>query len=95
MRTRSPASTGTPAFYVRQPTDTCKGQMYRDFGAGDWFFEVDETSGAQLWSRLGAIHGDPAVASGDPQHLDPPAAQGRHAPRRGVARGARTPISGG
>jgi hypothetical protein len=53
---------GTPAFYVRQPTDTCKGQMYRDFGAGDWFFEVDETSGAQLWSRLGAIHGDPAVA---------------------------------
>ena len=24
---------GTPAFYVRQPTDTCKGQMYRDFGS--------------------------------------------------------------
>lgn len=43
---------GTPAFYVRQPTDTCKGQMYRDFGAGDWFFEVDETSGAQLWKTL-------------------------------------------
>jgi hypothetical protein len=53
---------GTPAFYVRQPTDTCKGQMYRDFGAKDWFFEVDETSGAQLWSRLDAIHRDPAGA---------------------------------
>jgi hypothetical protein len=53
---------GTPAFYVRQPTDTCKGQMYRDFGAKDWFFEVDETSGAELWSRLGAIHRDPARA---------------------------------
>ncbi len=53
---------GTPAFYVRQPTDTCKGQMYRDFGAGEWFFEVEETSGAQLWSRLGAIHRDPAAA---------------------------------
>lgn len=53
---------GTPAFYVRQPTDTCKGQMYRDFGAHDWFFEVDETSGDQLWSRLGAIHRDTGKA---------------------------------
>lgn len=53
---------GTPAFYVRQPTDTCKGQMYRDIGASDWFFEVDETSGAQLWRRLEAIVKDPAKA---------------------------------
>ena len=53
---------GTPTFYVRQPTDTCKGQMYRDFGAGEWLFEVDETSGAHLWSRLEAIHKDPAGA---------------------------------
>lgn len=53
---------GTPTFYVRQPTDTCKGQMYRDIGANDWFFEVDETNGAQLWSRLEAIHKDPAKA---------------------------------
>lgn len=53
---------GTPTFYVRQPTDTCKGQMYRDIGANDWFFEVDETNGAQLWSRLEAIHRDPAKA---------------------------------
>lgn len=53
---------GTPTFYVRQPTDTCKGQMYRDIGAADWFFEVDETNGPQLWSRLEAIHRDPAKA---------------------------------
>ncbi len=53
---------GTPTFYVRQPTDTCKGQMYRDFGAGEWFFEVDETDGPQLWSRLEAIVKDPAGA---------------------------------
>ncbi len=53
---------GTPTFYVRQPTDTCKGQMYRDFGANDWFFEVDETSGPQLWSRLETIVKDPAAA---------------------------------
>lgn len=53
---------GTPAFYVRQPSDTCKGQMYRDFGSSDWFFEIDETSGEQLWQRLEAIHKDPARA---------------------------------
>lgn len=53
---------GTPAFYVRQPTDTCKGQMYNDFGASDWLFEMDETSGTQLWSRLGSIHREPAKA---------------------------------
>jgi hypothetical protein len=53
---------GTPAFYVRQPTDTCKGQMYRDMGAEDWLFEIDETSGPQLWSRLESIHRDPAKA---------------------------------
>ena len=53
---------GTPTFYVRQPTDTCKGQMYRDIGADDWFFEIDETSGAQLWSRLELIHKNPAAA---------------------------------
>jgi polysaccharide pyruvyl transferase WcaK-like protein len=53
---------GTPAFYVRQPTDTCKGQMYRDFGSGDWFFEIDETNGAQLFSRLEAIHKNPSAA---------------------------------
>ena len=53
---------GTPTFYVRQPTDTCKGQMYRDIGADEWFFEVDEATGAELWSRLEAIQRDPARA---------------------------------
>jgi hypothetical protein len=53
---------GTPTFHVRQPTDTCKGEMYRDIGAGEWLFEVDETNGAQLWAKLEAIHRDPAAA---------------------------------
>ncbi len=53
---------GTPAFYLRQPTDTWKGQMYHDFGAGRWIFEVDETNGAQLWSRLQEVQRDPAKA---------------------------------
>jgi hypothetical protein len=37
--------------------------MYRDFGAADWLLEVEDTSGPQLWSRLEAIHRDPAKAS--------------------------------
>lgn len=53
---------GTPTFHVRQPTDTCKGQMYRDIGANEWLFEVDETTGDQLWSRLETIVNDPARA---------------------------------
>lgn len=53
---------GTPTFYVREPTDTCKGQMYRDIGADEWFFEVDDTNGEQLWSRLAAIERDLAKA---------------------------------
>ncbi len=60
---------GTPTFYVRQPTDTCKGQMYRDFGADEWFFEVDETNGEELWSRLEAIHRDPAGAKAKVQSI--------------------------
>lgn len=53
---------GTPAFYLRQPTDTCKGQMYRDFGAGDWLFEVDEASGDALWARLEPVVREPRRA---------------------------------
>lgn len=53
---------GTPAFYIRQPTDTVKGQMYHDIGASDWTFEVDETSGDELWARLQPIHLDPIQA---------------------------------
>ena len=53
---------GTPTIHIRNPTDTCKGQMFRDIGMDDWFFEIDETDGAQLWSRLGAIHKNPTAA---------------------------------
>jgi hypothetical protein len=53
---------GTPAIYLRQPTDTCKGQMYRDFGAERWMLEVDETDGPLLWSRVQEIYNDPVAA---------------------------------
>ncbi|MEY4940576.1 MAG: hypothetical protein RIQ93_2311 [Verrucomicrobiota bacterium] len=47
---------GTPALHVRNPTDTVKAQMFRDIGAGDWLFEVGETTGEILWEKLGWIH---------------------------------------
>ena len=39
---------GTPAVMVRQPTDTRKGQMWRDVGLNEWLFEIEQTSGAQI-----------------------------------------------
>ncbi|MBC8011754.1 MAG: polysaccharide pyruvyl transferase family protein [Burkholderiales bacterium] len=39
---------GVPAFYLRQPTDTTKGQMWRDIGLSDWIFEIDSVTGTQI-----------------------------------------------
>lgn len=43
---------GTPAVYLRQPTDTRKGQMWRDVGLGDWIFEIDASTGEQIAARV-------------------------------------------
>ena len=51
---------GTAAIHIRQPTDTIKGQMWRDLGLDEWFFEVEETTGNQLWKRLGEMLAHPA-----------------------------------
>lgn len=53
---------GTPAFYVRQPEDTIKGQMYYDLGLYDWVFEVEQTRGEQIAARLMEVHRDHAGA---------------------------------
>ena len=47
---------GRPGFYLRQPEDTWKGQMYPDLGLGDWKFEIEETTGAQIAARLLDVH---------------------------------------
>jgi polysaccharide pyruvyl transferase WcaK-like protein len=47
---------GRPGFYLRQPEDTWKGQMYPDLGLGDWKFEIEETTGAQISDRLMQVH---------------------------------------
>ncbi|CAL1517428.1 polysaccharide pyruvyl transferase family protein [Chitinophaga sp. MM2321] len=46
------AANGIPFFYLRQPEDTIKGQMYYDLGFDDWVFEIEQTSGKQIAARL-------------------------------------------
>lgn len=49
------AANGTPFFYLRQPDDTIKGQMYYDLGCSDWTFEIEETTGTRIADRLAEI----------------------------------------
>lgn len=53
---------GTPAIFLRQPTDTVKGRMWADIGLGDWFFEIETATGEVLWDRLDAIRTDLSAA---------------------------------
>jgi hypothetical protein len=46
------AVNNTPFFYLRQPEDTIKGQMYYDLGFSDWVFEIEQTEGKQIADRL-------------------------------------------
>ena len=39
---------GTPAVHLRQPTDTRKGQMWRDIGLARWMFEIDDARGNEI-----------------------------------------------
>lgn len=52
------AANGTPMFYLRQPDDTIKGQMYYDLGFNDWTFEIEQTEGKQIADRLREIWKD-------------------------------------
>ncbi|BCS35389.1 polysaccharide pyruvyl transferase [Luteitalea sp. TBR-22] len=53
---------GTPAIHVRQPTDTRKGQMWRDIGLGEWLFEIDQVQGEAIATRALAIAADRTAA---------------------------------
>lgn len=46
------AANGTPMFYLRQPEDTIKGQMYYDLVLAEWVFEIEETEGKQIADKL-------------------------------------------
>jgi polysaccharide pyruvyl transferase WcaK-like protein len=54
-------SQGTPAFYVRNPADTVKAQMFADIGLGEWIFESGHTTGQQLWEKLKPLPEDRAA----------------------------------
>ena len=56
------AANGTPFFYLRQPEDTIKGQMYYDLGFNDWVFEIEQTQGTQLATSLLNIWKDYSAA---------------------------------
>ena len=60
---------GTPTFYIRQPTDTCKGQMYPDLGAAAWQFEADKTNANELWTVLNGILHNQAAAHAKAQSI--------------------------
>lgn len=49
---------GTPAVLLRQPTDTRKGQMWRDVGLTEWIFEIDDSTGKEIAARVVEIGKD-------------------------------------
>jgi polysaccharide pyruvyl transferase WcaK-like protein len=53
---------GRPAFYLRQPHDTWKGQMWRDLGLKEWIFEIEETTGAKIAETLLNVQRDYGAA---------------------------------
>lgn len=53
---------GTPSFYLRQPEDTIKGQMYYDLGLADWVFEMDATEAGQLVDAARKVWNDHPAA---------------------------------
>jgi hypothetical protein len=71
---------GRPGFYLRQPTDTWKGQMYPDLGLGDWKFDLDTATGRQIAERLLQVHA----------HYDAALVQVRGAANRATERFAQT-----
>jgi polysaccharide pyruvyl transferase WcaK-like protein len=46
------ATVGRPAIYLRQATDTWKGQMYPDLGLSDWLLQLDTTEGDEIAAHL-------------------------------------------
>ncbi|UBM59192.1 polysaccharide pyruvyl transferase family protein [Marinilongibacter aquaticus] len=52
------AAVGTPFFYLRQPEDTIKGQMYYDLNFNDWVFEIEQTQGKQVADTLRKVWSD-------------------------------------
>ncbi|MFI4874489.1 MAG: polysaccharide pyruvyl transferase family protein [Blastopirellula sp. JB062] len=52
------AAVRTPCFYLHQPEDGIKGNMWRDVGLGDWYFPIEETSGDMVAEAVLEIAAD-------------------------------------
>jgi len=50
---------GRPAVHLRQPTDTRKGQVWREVGLQDRLFEIDDATGEPIADRLLDLQGQP------------------------------------
>jgi hypothetical protein len=50
------ATVGRSAMYLRQSTDTWKGQMFPDLGLGDRLIQLDTTEGDEIATRLLQMH---------------------------------------
>ena len=50
---------GVPAIYLRQPTDTIKGQMYRDIGLPEWILEIEQAGEAEIAAAIFKILVEP------------------------------------
>lgn len=46
------AAQGTPCIYVHQPEDGIKGQMWKDIGLGDWYFDIEQTPASRIAQRV-------------------------------------------
>jgi polysaccharide pyruvyl transferase WcaK-like protein len=49
---------GIPSVYLRVPTDTIKGQMWRDIGLPEWILEMDESAAEDICNTLISIQKD-------------------------------------
>lgn len=78
---------GTPGVYLRQPTDTRKGQMMRDLGLPEWIHEVDDATGEQVAATTLGILADPPAAKAKVARAMATVAE-RHAEAFGVIRQA-------
>jgi polysaccharide pyruvyl transferase WcaK-like protein len=56
------AAVGTPCMYLHQPEDGIKGQMWKDVGLADWYFEIEQARGAEIAARVLEIAGKRAAA---------------------------------
>ncbi|MBC2600199.1 polysaccharide pyruvyl transferase family protein [Puniceicoccus vermicola] len=61
-------SVGAPGFYLRLPTDTCKGQMWRDIGLPEWIYEIEESDGTDLALGLAQLVENPERTRSKLQH---------------------------